>query len=55
MFIAVNAHKRPSPFGGAEGGCGLPFKQFPLLRTERELLAVPVYKHVAPNGAKSDW
>jgi len=27
MFIAVIASKRPSPFGGAEGGCGLPLRQ----------------------------
>ena len=40
MSIAVTANKRPSPFGGAEGGCGLPLKQFPLLRTEMELLAL---------------
>jgi hypothetical protein len=48
MSIAVNANKRSSPFGGAEGGCDLRVKRFPLLRTEKELLAVTIYKHGAP-------
>ena len=53
MFIAVNANECPSPFGGAEAGCGLPLKQFPLLRTEKQLLALTIYKHLAPTERRT--
>ena len=38
MFIAVNANKQPSPFGGADGQVAIcPSTQFPLLRTEKNV------------------
>ena len=41
MFIAVNANKQPSPFGGADGqGAICPSSQYPLLRTEKDVPAV---------------
>jgi hypothetical protein len=54
MSIAVNPDKRPSPFGGTEGGCGLPLKQFSAPPNGEGVLAVTIYEHVASNGAKSD-
>lgn len=42
MFIAVNANKPPSPFGGADGQVAIyPSSQFPLLRTEKKYFVVP--------------
>jgi hypothetical protein len=37
MFIAVNANKPPSSFGGADGQVAIyASSQFPLLRAEKE-------------------
>jgi hypothetical protein len=36
MFIAVNANKPPSPFGGADEQVAIcPLSQYPFLRTEK--------------------
>jgi len=42
MFIAVNADKPPSPFGGADEQVAIyPSSQFPLLTTEKRYFVVP--------------
>lgn len=54
MFIAVNANKRPAPFGGADAQVAIyPSRQSPLLRTEQGgILLFQNYEHLAPTGRR---
>jgi hypothetical protein len=54
MSIAVNANKRPSPFGGAEGGLRFTSQASFRSSERRRRIAITNYRHVAPNEAKTD-
>ena len=53
MFIAVNANKPPSPFGGADAVAIYHSTGFRSSERRRSCWPVTIYKHVAPNGAKT--
>jgi hypothetical protein len=49
MFIAVNADKPPSPFGGADEQVAIyPSSQSPLLRTEKEVFCCSKTINISP-------
>ena len=52
MSIAVNANQPTSPFGGADVRLSQPPKT-PARPNGEVLLAVTIYKHLAPDGTKT--
>ena len=49
MFIAVNANKPPSPFGGADEQVAIyPLSQYPLLRTEKVVFCCSKTINISP-------
>jgi hypothetical protein len=49
MFIAVNANKPPSPFGGADEQVAIyPSSQLPLLRTEKVVFCCSKTINISP-------